>query len=61
MRLLTRLASPSTKDRSVIEQQYQNMRAFGHPAEWVDIHVDVGATRARRIVQRLAQSQPAAA
>ncbi|HSV58812.1 MAG TPA: aromatic ring-hydroxylating dioxygenase subunit alpha [Variovorax sp.] len=49
------------EDRIVIEQQYKNMREFGQGAEWVDIHVDVGANRARRIVQRMAQPQAAVA
>jgi hypothetical protein len=35
------------------------MREFAQRAEWMDIHVDVGANRARRIVQRLAQPQAA--
>lgn len=42
------------EDRLVIEAQYRNMREFGQRAQWVDIHVDAGANRARRIVQRLA-------
>jgi vanillate O-demethylase monooxygenase subunit len=29
------------------------MKDFGGKPEWVDIHVDVGGNRARRIVQRL--------
>ncbi|MBL0421632.1 aromatic ring-hydroxylating dioxygenase subunit alpha [Ramlibacter sp. AW1] len=41
------------EDRLVIEAQWENIRAFGPRAEWIDIHVDVGANRARRIVQRL--------
>jgi vanillate O-demethylase monooxygenase subunit len=49
------------EDRVVIEKQYQNMRAFGRRAEWLDIHVDVGANRARRIVQRLKDEAPAGA
>jgi hypothetical protein len=47
------------EDRVVIEKQFRNMREFAQRAEWMDIHVDVGANRARRIVQRLAQPQAA--
>jgi len=47
------------EDRGVIEQQWSNMLQFGDRAEWVDIHVDAGANRARRIVQRLVQEQSA--
>jgi vanillate O-demethylase monooxygenase subunit len=47
------------EDRSVIEQQWSNMLQFGDRSEWVDIHVDAGANRARRIVQRLLQEQSA--
>lgn len=40
------------EDKVVIESQYANMRQFsGRPM--VDIHVDVGANRARRIIQNL--------
>lgn len=46
------------EDRGVIEQQYRNMVDFGARAEWLDIHVDVQANRARRIVQRLSEPQP---
>jgi hypothetical protein len=41
------------EDRVVIEAQYQNMIDFGDQATWTDIHVDVGANRARRIVAKL--------
>ena len=42
------------EDKVIIESQYRNMCTFGElPA--IDIHVDVGANRARRIVQRLCQ------
>jgi vanillate O-demethylase monooxygenase subunit len=41
------------EDRIVIEEQYRNMQQFGGKPEWIDIHVDAGANRARRIVQRL--------
>jgi ABC-type enterochelin transport system substrate-binding protein len=47
------------EDRLVIEAQYNNMRAFGEQAKWIDIHVDVGANRARRIVAKLSESAQA--
>lgn len=47
------------EDRVVIEAQYRNMKTFGSDATWVDIHVDAGANRARRIVARLVEPQPA--
>lgn len=47
------------EDRVVIEAQYRNMKTFGSDASWVDIHVDAGANRARRIVARLLEPQPA--
>lgn len=40
------------EDKLVIEAQYQNMCRFG-PRPMIDIHVDVGANRARKIVERL--------
>lgn len=40
------------EDKVVIEAQYQNMIRFG-PKSMIDIHVDVGANRARRIIERL--------
>ncbi|SFB38040.1 vanillate O-demethylase monooxygenase subunit [Pseudomonas sp. NFIX10] len=39
------------EDKVVIEAQYRNMCRFGQ-APTVDIHVDVGANRARRIIER---------
>lgn len=47
------------EDRAVIEAQYRNMKNFGSHATWLDIHVDAGANRARRIVARLVEPQPA--
>ncbi|RZA29761.1 MAG: aromatic ring-hydroxylating dioxygenase subunit alpha [Lysobacteraceae bacterium] len=46
------------EDKEVIEAQYQNMLRFpGAPQ--VDIHVDVGPNRARRVIERLVrQSAP---
>lgn len=41
------------EDKVVIEAQYENMKGFGPSATWIDIHVDVGAVRARRIIERL--------
>ena len=48
------------EDRLVIEAQYKNMQEFGEQAKWVDIHVDVGANRARRIVSKLLERQQTA-
>jgi vanillate O-demethylase monooxygenase subunit len=48
------------EDRVVIEAQYKNILEFGDKATWTDIHVDVGANRARRIVARLIESQASA-
>jgi vanillate O-demethylase monooxygenase subunit len=45
------------EDRVVIEAQYQNMLQFGEKASWIDIHVDAGANRARRIVAELLKKQ----
>ena len=43
------------EDKVVIEAQYRNMQRFaGGPM--IDIHVDVGANRARRIIERLRQA-----
>jgi vanillate O-demethylase monooxygenase subunit len=41
------------EDRVVIEDQYRNIADFGDRNSWLDIHVDAGANRARRIVERL--------
>lgn len=41
------------EDRGVIEAQWRNLAHFGSRAEWVDIHVDAGANRARRVVKQL--------
>ncbi len=40
------------EDKVVIEAQYQNMCRFGKPP-MIDIHVDVAANRARRIIEQL--------
>jgi vanillate O-demethylase monooxygenase subunit len=48
------------EDRVVIEAQYQNMLQFGDKASWIDIHVDAGANRARRIVAELLKKQATA-
>jgi len=40
------------QDKEVIESQYRNICQFGDPA-MIDIHVDVGANRARRVIDRL--------
>lgn len=41
------------EDKVVIEAQHQNMKGFGSAATWIDIHVDAGAVRARRVMDRL--------
>ncbi|MNO03230.1 hypothetical protein D3C81_2238680 [compost metagenome] len=43
------------EDKVVIEAQYKNMLEFGQRA-MIDIHVDVGANRARKIIERLLNS-----
>lgn len=44
------------EDKEVIEAQFENMRRFpGAPQ--VDIHVDVGPNRARRVIDRLIKQQ----
>jgi phenylpropionate dioxygenase-like ring-hydroxylating dioxygenase large terminal subunit len=43
------------EDRVIIEAQYRNMCQFGD-GTMIDIHVDAGANRARRIIQALASS-----
>lgn len=43
------------EDKVVIEAQYKNMLVFGSKP-MVDIHVDVGANRARKIIEQLRQS-----
>lgn len=44
------------EDKEVIEAQYANMKRFpGAPQ--IDIHVDVGPNRARRVIERLARQQ----
>ena len=47
------------EDRVVIEAQYKNIVQFGPDASWMDIHVDIGANRARRIVAKLVEGNPA--
>ena len=43
----------------MIEAQYANMLRFPD-APQIDIHVDAGPNRARRIVERLVRQQPEA-
>lgn len=43
------------EDKEVIEAQYKNMLRFG-ARPMVDIHVDVGANRARKIIEQLRHS-----
>jgi vanillate O-demethylase monooxygenase subunit len=40
------------EDRVIIEAQWRNMQRFGQPP-MVDIHVDAGANRARRVIALL--------
>ena len=47
------------EDRVVIEAQYRNMVEMGDRATWVDIHVDAGGNRARRIIERLTRAEAA--
>jgi hypothetical protein len=42
------------EDKVVIEAQYENMKRFPS-APQIDIHVDVGPNRARRVIDRLVQ------
>ncbi|WP_409488453.1 Rieske 2Fe-2S domain-containing protein [Pseudomonas promysalinigenes] len=43
------------EDKEVIEAQYNNMLRFG-ARPMIDIHVDVGANRARKIIEQLRRS-----
>jgi vanillate O-demethylase monooxygenase subunit len=45
------------EDRVVIQNQFDNMQKFGAAATWIDIHVDTGALRARRVIARLLEAQ----
>jgi vanillate O-demethylase monooxygenase subunit len=47
------------EDKVVIEAQYANMQRFPGAAQ-IDIHVDVGPNRARRVIERLVRQQQAA-
>ncbi|WP_324767062.1 aromatic ring-hydroxylating dioxygenase subunit alpha [Pokkaliibacter plantistimulans] len=44
------------EDKVVIEAQYNNICQFDHPS-MIDIHVDIGANRARRMIQRLCMKE----
>lgn len=44
------------EDKEVIEAQYENQKRFPG-AHQIDIHVDVGPNRARRVIERLLQQQ----
>lgn len=48
-------AATFQEDKVVIESQYRNQQRFGSTQQTVDIHVDVGPNRARRILKRLAE------
>jgi phenylpropionate dioxygenase-like ring-hydroxylating dioxygenase large terminal subunit len=43
------------EDKVIIEEQYQNMLRFPN-APQIDIHVDVGPNRARRVIDRLVKA-----
>lgn len=45
------------EDRVIIEKQFANIERFGDKASWMDIHVDVGGNRARRIIAKLLDKQ----
>jgi vanillate O-demethylase monooxygenase subunit len=45
------------EDKQIIEAQYANMCHFG-AKPMIDIHVDLGPNRARRIVDRLLKDNP---
>lgn len=45
------------EDRVVIQSQFDNMQRFGADADWIDIHVDTGARRARRVIARRLEEQ----
>jgi len=53
-------AATFEEDRVIIEAQYRNMRRFEN-ASMIDIHVDAGANRARRIVALLSRQAEQAA
>lgn len=44
------------EDKVVIESQFNNMQRFGQ-RPMIDIHVDTGANRARRIIEQLRENQ----
>jgi hypothetical protein len=49
-------AASLEEDKVIIEAQYRNQLRFG-PRSVVDIHVDVGPNRARRVIANLMKSQ----
>lgn len=51
-------AATFEEDKVIIEAQYHNQCRFG-TASNLDIHVDVGPNRARRIIQKLCEKSPA--
>jgi vanillate O-demethylase monooxygenase subunit len=44
----------------VIEAQWKNQQRLGFPKQ-IDIHVDIGPNKARRVVQRLLEQENATA
>lgn len=54
-KVIEQTALTFNEDKVVIESQYNNMLQFGDQS-MIDIHVDVGANRARRIIDSLCSS-----
>lgn len=54
-KVLQQTAMTFDEDKQIIEAQYANMQRFG-AQPMIDIHVDVGPNRARRIVETLLKS-----
>ena len=46
------------EDKVVIEAQWKNQQRLGFPKQ-IDIHVDIGPNKARRVVQRLLEQESA--
>jgi vanillate O-demethylase monooxygenase subunit len=53
--VIDQTAATFEEDKVVIEAQFRNQQRFGSRAV-VDIHVDVGPNRARRVIERLRQA-----
>ena len=50
--VIEQTAATFEEDKVIIEAQYRNQMRFGQRAV-IDIHVDVGPNRARRVIKRL--------